>query len=215
MTRRAVERALSAGVVALGLAGAYWLHVYMDIEWKPESLRDYVAALGLYGPLVVVAIMTFRPFLGLPMWVALILCGVLFGPWLGAAYGTIGTLLGGVLIFGIARSFGRDAVQSRIGGALRLFDDLLASRGVPWLALYAAVPVAPLTPVFASAGVSRMRLSSFCAGIGIGIVPRASVFTFAGEAAVERSATSIGVAALLIVAAAGITWLLRHSFRSP
>ena len=72
MTRRHVERALSAGVIALGLAGAYWLHVQSNIEWKPEALRDYVAALGFYGPIAVVAIMTFRPFLGLPTWLVLL-----------------------------------------------------------------------------------------------------------------------------------------------
>jgi phospholipase D1/2 len=215
MTRRHFERALSIGVIALGLAGAYFLHVYLDLEWKPEALRDYVAALGLYGPVAVVAIMTFRPFLGLPTWLVLLACGMLFGPWLGALYGSIGGLLGGALIFGMARAFGRDAVQSRIGGALRVFDDLLANRGVPWLALYTAVPITPLTPIFASAGVSRMQLWSFCLGIGIGLLPRSGVFTFLGQAAVERSATNIGVAALVILAAIAITWRLRGSFRRP
>jgi uncharacterized membrane protein YdjX (TVP38/TMEM64 family) len=214
VTRRTVERALSVGVIALGLAGAYWLHVYLDLEWKPEALRDYVAALGLLGPVAVVAIMTFRPFLGLPTWLVLLACGMLFGPWLGALYGAIGGLLGGALIFGIARAFGRDAVQARIGGALRVFDDLLASRGVPWLALYSAVPITPLTPIFASAGVSRMGLWPFCAAVGIGLLPRSGVFTFAGQAAIERSATNIAIAAGLIVAAAAVTWLLRRSFRT-
>jgi uncharacterized membrane protein YdjX (TVP38/TMEM64 family) len=209
-----VERVLSAGVIVLGLAGAYWLHVQSDIDWKPEALRDYVAALGFYGPIAVVTIMTFRPFLGLPTWLVLLACGMLFGPWLGALYGSIGGLLGGALIFGMARAFGRDAVQGRIGGALRVFDDLLARRGVPWLALYTAVPITPLTPAFASAGVSRMGLWPFCAAIGIGLLPRAGVYTFAGQAAVERSATNIAIAVAVVVAAVAVTWSLRRSFRS-
>ena len=137
MTRRHVERALSAGVVVLGLAGAYWLHVQSNIEWKPEALRDYVAALGFYGPIAVVAIMTFRPFLGLPTWLVLLACGMLFGPWLGALYGSIGGLLGGALIFGMARAFGRDAVQARQGIAQRkrigatLGDRHVREAGVP------------------------------------------------------------------------------------
>jgi uncharacterized membrane protein YdjX (TVP38/TMEM64 family) len=215
VTRRHVERALSVAMLAIGAAGFYWLHVHSGLEWKAEALRDYVAGLGLYGPIALVAIVAFRPFLALPTWLVLLACGMLFGPWLGAVYGTIGGLLGGALIFGIARSFGRDAVQARIGGALRVFDELLATRGVPWLALYTAVPISPLTPIFASAGVSRMRLWPFCAAIGIGLLPRSGVFTFAGQAAVEPSLANVAVAALVIAAAVAITWRLRRSFRAP
>jgi uncharacterized membrane protein YdjX (TVP38/TMEM64 family) len=215
VTRRFIERALSLAVLALGAAGFYWLHVRSGLEWKPEALRDYVAALGLYGPLAFVAIMALRPFLWLPSWLVLLACGMLFGPWLGALYGAIGGLIGGALIFGIARAFGRDAVQTRIGGALRVFDELLASRGATWLALYTAVPISPLTPVYASAGVSRMRLGPFCGAIAIGFIPRSGVFTFAGQAASDPSMMNVVVAGLIIVAAIGITWRLRLSFRAP
>lgn len=215
MTRRHVERGLAVLVLALGAAGAYWLHVRSGLEWKPEALRDYVSALGLYGPITLIAIMALRPFLFLPNWLVLLACGMLFGPWLGAIYGAVGGLIGGALIFGIARAFGRDAVQSRIGGALRVFDDLLARRGVPWLALYTAVPISPLTPVYASAGVSRMRLAPFCLGISAGLLPRAGVYTFAGQAAGDPTLLNLGIAALVIAAAAAVTWKLRHSFREP
>jgi uncharacterized membrane protein YdjX (TVP38/TMEM64 family) len=209
-----VERALSIAVIALGAAGFWWLHVHSGLEWKPESLRDAVASLGVLGPLALVAIMALRPFLALPTWLVLLACGMLFGPWLGTLYATIGGLLGGALIFGIARAFGRDAVQARIGGALRLFDDLLASRGAPWLALYTAVPISPLTPIFASAGVSRMRLAPFCVAIGIGLIPRSGVFTFAGQAAVEPSLGNVAIAALVVLGAAAVTWRLRGSLRA-
>lgn len=214
MTRRRVERALSLAVAALGAAGFYWLHVRSGLEWKPEVLRDYVAALGVFGPLAIVAIMALRPLLVLPSWLVLFACGMLFGPWLGALYGAIGAFLGGVLIFGIARAFGRDAVQSRIGGALRVFDELLAARGVPWLAFYTAVPISPLTPIYASAGVSRMRLAPFCAAIAAGLLPRTSVFTFAGRAVAEPSLANLLVAGAIIALAIGITWGARGLFRT-
>jgi uncharacterized membrane protein YdjX (TVP38/TMEM64 family) len=213
--RRKIERSLAVLVVALGATGFYWLHVRSGLEWNAEALRDYVAALGLYGPLAFIAIMALRPFLFLPNWLVLAACGMLFGPWLGAVYGALGGLIGGALIFGIARAFGRDAVQSRIGGALRVFDDLLARRGIPWLALYTAVPISPLTPVYASAGVSRMRLAPFCAGITVGLLPRAGVYTFAGQAIGNPTFANVGIAVLIMAGAIAITWKLRHSFRAP
>jgi uncharacterized membrane protein YdjX (TVP38/TMEM64 family) len=214
VSRRFVERTLSLAVLALGAVGFYWLHVRSGLEWKPEALRDYVAALGLYGPLACVGIMALRPFLALPSWIVLLACGMLFGPWLGALYGAIGGLIGGALIFGIARAFGRDAVQTRLGGTLRVFDDLLARRGAPWLALYTAVPISLLTPVYASAGVSRMRLAPFCGAIGVGLIPRSGVFTFAGQAWFDPSITNVAVAGLIIVAAIAISWQLRRSLRA-
>lgn len=213
MTRRQVERSLATGVLLLGAAGFYWLHVQSGLEWNAEALRDYVAALGVYGPLAFIAIMALRPFLLLPNWLVLLACGMLFGPWLGAVYGAVGGLIGGAIIFGVARAFGRDAVQGRIGGALRIFDDLLARRGVPWLALYTAVPISPLTPAYASAGVSRMGIAPFCIAIGIGLLPRAGVYTFAGQAAGDPTGANLAIAAALAAAAAAITWWMRRSLR--
>jgi len=214
MKRKHVERALAASVLALGAAGFYWLHVRSGLEWRPEALRDFVASLGVYGPLAFIAIMALRPFLALPSWIVLFACGMLFGPWLGAIYGAFGGLIGGAIIFGVARAFGRDAVQGRIGGALRIFDDLLARRGTPWLALYTAVPISPLTPVYASAGVSRMGLAPFCFAVGLGLLPRAGVYTFAGQAAGDPSIVNVGVAVAIALAAVAITWRMRSSFKN-
>ncbi len=214
MTRHRIEQLLSAVVVAIGAGGFYWLHVHSGLEWKAEALRDHIAALGVFGPLAFVAIMAFRPFLWLPSWLVLFACGMLFGPWLGAIYGAIGGLVGGALIFGIARAFGRDAVQSRLGSVLRIFDDLLANRGMPWLALYTAVPISPLTPIYASAGVSRMRLAPFCAAIGVGFLPRSGVFTFLGRAAAEPSIANLIVAGAIVAVAIGITWSFRGLLRA-
>jgi uncharacterized membrane protein YdjX (TVP38/TMEM64 family) len=96
-----------------------------------------------------------------------------------------------------------------------VFDELLAKRGVPWLALYTAVPISPLTPVYASAGVSRMQLAPFCTAIAVGLLPRSGVFTFFGRALIDPSLANIAVAAVILLAALAITWWLRGSFRAP
>jgi uncharacterized membrane protein YdjX (TVP38/TMEM64 family) len=214
VNRKHVERALAAFLLALGAAGFYWLHVRSGLEWRPEALRDYVATLGMWGPLAFIAIMALRPFLVLPSWLVLFACGMLFGPWLGAVYGAFGGLIGGAMIFFVARAFGRDAVQGRIGGALRIFDELLARRGAPWLALYTAVPISPLTPVYASAGVSRMNVVPFCFAIGLGLLPRAGVYTFAGQATSDPSVVNIALAVAIGLGAVAITWRMRRSFKN-
>jgi uncharacterized membrane protein YdjX (TVP38/TMEM64 family) len=214
MGSRTLQRALAVAAIGVGVAGFVWLHFHSGIEWSAESLRDWAAGLGVVGPLVLIGVVALRPFLGLPTWLVLVACGMLFGPWLGMVCGAVGGWLGGLLIFGIARVFGRDAVQARLGGGLRVFEDLLARRGAPWVGLYAAVPISPLLPLFASAGVSRMRLALFSAAIFVGLWPRAAVYTFGSQALAEPTPANLAVAALLVAAGVGVTLLARRSFRN-
>ena len=211
MTRRAVQRSLALLAIAAGIGGLVWLRFESGVEWRPESLRDAIADLGVFGPLAMIGIMTFRPFLGLPSWLVMLANGMLFGPVLGTVCGAVGGTLGAALIFGVARALGREAVQNYLGiGALRSFEEFLVLRGGPWLALYTAIPISWLTPVFAGAGVSRMRFAGFCVATGFGFVPRAALFSFAGRAAVEPSLRNVALAVALGVAALVGTFFARR-----
>ncbi len=211
MTRQRTQRLLALVAVLAGLGGMVWLHFATDIEWNEESLRESVAQLGVLGPLALIAIMTFRPFLFLPSWLVMLASGALFGPFLGTACSALGGTLGGALIFGIARAWGRDSVQSYLGvGSMRAFEEFLALRGAPWLALYTAIPISVLTPVFAGAGLSRIRFGKFMAATGAGFVPRAGLFAVAGRAAAEPTLRNVGLAVGLMVAAAVGTYFGRR-----
>jgi uncharacterized membrane protein YdjX (TVP38/TMEM64 family) len=208
-----VQRALSFAAIGLGVAGFVYFHFHSGIEWNADSLRDWAAGLGAYGPLAMIAIVALRPFLGLPNWLVLVACGMLFGPWLGMVYGAVGGWLGGLLVFGVARALGREAVQARLGGGLRVFEDLLARRGAPWVCLYAAVPISPLLPLFASAGVSRMPLAVFAGAVFVGLWPRAALYTFGSQAFTEPTPANLALAALLVAAGVAVTVFARRSFR--
>jgi uncharacterized membrane protein YdjX (TVP38/TMEM64 family) len=209
---------LALAAVAAGIGGLIWLRFESGVEMRPESLRDAVADLGVFGPLAMIGIVAFRPFLFLPSWIVMLSTGMLFGPVLGTACGSIGGVLGGALIFGIARALGREAVQSYLGvGALRSFEEFLVMRGPPWLALYTAIPISPLTPVFAGAGLSRMPFAMFCVAIALGFVPRAGLFAVAGRAAAEPSLRNVSLAVALGVIALVGTFFARRwlSARPP
>ena len=211
MSRQRLQRGLALAAVLLGLGGMLWLNFATDVEWKPESLRDAVRALGIFGPLALIGIMTFRPFLFLPSWLVMMAAGMLFGPYLGTAYSAFGGALGGALIFGIARALGRETVQSYLGvGSMRAFEEFLAARGTPWLALYTAIPISVLTPVFAGAGLSRLSFGKFMTATGVGFVPRAGLFAVAGRAAAEPTLRNVVLAVGLIVVAIAGTWFARR-----
>jgi len=208
---RRVQKVLAVTAILAGLGGFAYLYFESGIKWKPESLRDHIAGLGYWGPIAMIGIMTFRPFLGLPSWLVMGATGMLFGPVVGTVCSAVGGTLGGLLIFGIARALGRDAVQSYLGvGSLRSFEEFIAQRGPPWLALYTAVPVSWLTPVFAGAGLSRMGVGAFLTAISFGFIPRAALFAMAGRAAAQPSVRNVSVAVAFGVAAMLVSFFARR-----
>jgi len=211
VTRRGVQRTLALLAIAGGIGGFVWLQLASGVNWRPEALRDAIRDLGVFGPLALIGIMTFRPFLGLPSWLVMLAAGMLFGSVVGTFCGALGGLLGALLIFGIARALGRDVVQHWLRiGALRSFEEFLTLRGAPWLALYTAIPVTWLTPVFAGAGLSRMRVAGFATAVGLGLIPRAGLFAVAGKAAVQPTLRNVSFAVGLGLAAVVGTLIARR-----
>jgi uncharacterized membrane protein YdjX (TVP38/TMEM64 family) len=211
VTVRRVQKLLALAAILAGLGGFAYLYLDSGLQWKPESLRDHVAGLGVWGPVAMIGIMTFRPFLGLPSWLVMIATGMLFGPVLGTACGALGGALGGALIFGISRALGRDAVERYLRvGALQSLEEFVGVRGPPWLALYTAIPITWLTPVFAVSGLSRMSFAVFLTASGLGFVPRAALFAVAGRAAAQPSVRNVALAVVCGLAALVGTLLARR-----
>jgi len=211
VSKRRVQRVLAVTAILAGIGGFWYLQFESGIKWRPESLRDHVAGLGMWGPLAMIGIMTFRPFLGLPSWLVMMATGMLFGPVKGTACSAVGGLLGAALIFGVARALGRESVQRYLGvGTLRSLEEFVVLRGAPWLALYTAIPISWLTPVFACAGLSRMNFAMFVTAVGLGFVPRSALFAVAGRAAAEPSVRNVSMAVALGIAALVGTWLSRR-----
>jgi uncharacterized membrane protein YdjX (TVP38/TMEM64 family) len=208
-----LQRALALTVIAAGGAGFYWLHFGSELEWTQEAFQRYVSDLGALGPAILVGIMAVRPFLALPSGLILLTAGVLFGTAAGALYGALGGTLGALLALGVARALGRDAVQRRIGGKLAAFDSYLRRHGAPWLAAYTAIPISVLSPVYFTAGVTRIRATPFAGAIAVGFVPRAGLYTFLGNTFREPTFGNLAVASgLIILAVIAILLARRHLF---
>ncbi len=206
------RRVAAAFVLAAGVGLGVWFWSQGDVDLDPSALRERIQALGWLAPLAFVAAAALRPFLAAPSWVVMAAGGLLFGVAGGIAYGIVGFTLGAWLTFGIARGLGRDAVEERLDGRLGRADSWLAERGAAWLALYTALPVLPLTPGHAAAGLSGLRLTAFTGAVVIGLVPRTAMLSFFGDAFARGDWTEIvavsGLLAVVSVAGIALTrWL--------
>ncbi len=215
VSRRRLQRGLA--LVALASGALVSWRVYAGEEGfslDPEALRARIAALGWMAPAGFVAAATLRPFLMLPSWALMSAGGLLFGIIGGTLYGIAGFAGNALLVFGIARGLGREALEQRLRGGVALVDDWVRRRGASWIALYTALPITPLTAGHGAAGLSGMGLGAFGLAAVAGLVPRTLLYSFFGDSLAEGDWTRLGIASavLAVAALAGLAvWRrLRH-----
>jgi uncharacterized membrane protein YdjX (TVP38/TMEM64 family) len=208
--QRTLARGAALGVIAVGLGGAYWLHVESGIEWERDSLRDQLLLFGAIAPLVFVFAVAFRPLLMLPSFVILAAGGILFGTFWGTLWGIAGGTLGAVLAFFVSRALGREAVERRERGRLARIDRYLGARGPIWLAAYCSFPASPLTPAFAGAGLTSMRIAPFTLASAAGLLPRTWIYSLLGDSVWELDWTRIALVVALMVGLVLVAAPARH-----
>jgi uncharacterized membrane protein YdjX (TVP38/TMEM64 family) len=212
LTRRSRTAAI---VLAVLVGAAVLIRTQLGIRWELDALRAFVTGLGFWGPVALVGIIAFRPVLLVPSQLALIAGGVCFGTLLGTAYGALGLTASGLLVFGMTRWLGADAVRTRVPLALQR---ALAAGGSRWGAVLVAVgngyPVGTVTAYHAAAALTPMPLAVFLLAVGAGSLLRAWTYSFFGNAMLERGTGELVAIAAAIAAAALLLPLLHPRARA-
>lgn len=201
------------GLLALGaivvVAGLWMLRRELGLELSPASVQATVASLGLWGPVVFIAIVAFRIPLGVPSAFVLIGGGLVFGLTKGTVYGATGLVISAVVAFLGARWAGRTTVESRIPPRLRPVLDVAASRvGALFIALGTAYPLSPITSYHLLAGVTGMGFGAFLLAVTFGCLGRAALYTYFGDSLTQADPLQLLLAGGLVLAAMVLPLLL-------
>ena len=109
------RKVFALGLVWLALIAAAWLASgSVGLERNPDSIRNFIRELGAVGPVVFIALIGFRLFLGVPSQPMLVVAGLCFGIAAGTLYGAVGLTLSAGITFGLARWTGREAVERNL-----------------------------------------------------------------------------------------------------
>jgi uncharacterized membrane protein YdjX (TVP38/TMEM64 family) len=157
----------------------------MGIEYSPDSVRAFVAGLGLKAPLIYLAMVTFRQFLFLPSLVVLTGGGLVFGAAIGGALGALGILFSAAFGFCTARFLGRDWVQRYLGAKYREFEQRMERAGLAFVGLMTAHPMGVMTPFHWGAGLTAIPLLPFLAVIAATALVRGFAYAFFGATFLE------------------------------
>ena len=215
-------RAMRILSVILGLGLAGWALARTDalsFLADEERLRGYVQSFGLWGPVLVIllragAVLTaFLP--NSPISLA---SGAAYGPLWGTVYVLIGSELGAVLAFLIARRLGYDAVRRR-----GWIDRVRQTRWGAWLLkrgrsqnrlsaavfLARAAPFVNLDAVSYVAGVTRIRFWRYALASFAGLAPYNFVFAYLGDRLVGASTKTVALILALTALLAVLPLALR------
>ena len=176
-------------VLGLAMLWVWWFapSVLVDAQrfMERETLEALVARAGLWGPFMIVGLMTVAvvasPIPSAPIALA---AGAAYGHLWGAVQVGLGAELGALIAFGLARALGRDALRHLFGD--RVDAGLLGSQNALTATVFASrlMPFVSFDMISYAAGISSLHAWRFALATLAGIVP-ASFFLahIGGEAA--------------------------------
>ena len=152
--------------------------------FEPERLEALVARAGLWGPMLVVTLMTIAvvasPIPSAPIALA---AGAAYGHVWGTVQVVIGAELGALIAFGLARVLGHDVVRRVFGD--RIDAGLLGSQTALTATVFASrlMPFVSFDMISYAAGLSRLHAWRFALATLAGIIPASFLLAhFGGEA---------------------------------
>lgn len=159
-----------------------------------------------WAPLLVIGIYLVGGLIAFPVTVLIAATAATFGPAVGLAYATVGSLASAVVTYAVGVALGREALRGVLGPRLKRVQRKIVSGGVLAVAAIRLVPLAPFTVVNLVAGASEVKLGAYVAGTLLGMAPGLLVMSALGHQFVRiLSAPEPGEFAILF--AVVLLWL--------
>lgn len=178
-----------------------------------QEISQKIRAMGLLGPVVLVASVAVLVSVGFPRLLFCFIAGMTFGFWRGLVLAQLGTLIGNYAVFMAARYGGRDWAENWLKRRQRM-RGFLRQNSISGVILARQLPV-PGFVVNLTFGLLPIRQRDFCLGTIVGQLPQAVPCTLMGAGALKgsfaHSAGLIGLAVIVMMLLwIGIQWLLRR-----
>ena len=198
----------AAGLFVLLALGA-WIGEWLPGSVDRNAVESWVSAAGPWGPLAVIAFMTVAvvasPIPSAPIALA---SGAAYGHYAGTLYVALGSEIGALAAFLIARGLGRGPVERLLGEKAEY--GLLGSQYALTLTVFVSrlLPFVSFDAMSYAAGLSRLHFWRFALATMAGILPASFVLAHFGSAAMEGTFGSAEWVALGLGLMTGLPLLL-------
>ena len=143
-------------------------------------------------------------FFGMPQFALIAAAVAVFGPWAGAAYSWIATLISGAMTFYVGRLTGEEAFRRYAGKSANRIAGFIGRNAFVASAVVRNVPTGPFLLVNMAFGVSRAGFWPYMAGMAVGTLPKIVLIAFAGRSLLAALQGNAFTAILAAVAAVGV-----------
>lgn len=181
-------------------------------KFSPEILSSFIEKTGSWGWFFYVLILTILPLLLFPDSIIVIAGGLCFGLLKGILLTSIGSLLGAILAYFIAKYLGKDFVQKLLKG--KNLDFTKGSSGFFLVLILRLIPLFPFKIVSYSAGLAEVDFKEFCFATIIGSLPGIIVYTNLGDKVLNIGSNDFYLAIFFLIALTVICLILKKFFEN-
>ena len=187
-----------------------------DALFSREAAVGWLRSYGKWGWLAGIGLLMSDIVLPVPGTAVISALGYVYGIWIGGLLGAAGSMLSGLLAYGLCRRLGHRAAAFIAGEHdLEIGERLFRGPAGGFIvALSRWLPVMPEV-VSCLAGLARMPFGRFCAALGCGSLPLGFGFAAIGAAGHGSPALAVGLSAVI----PAILWIVvkpllsRHATR--
>ena len=136
---------------------------FFDVFSSITSLKEYIVNTSSKGVIIYILIQALQViFLPIPAAVICIVGSVIYGPFLGAIYCSIGVILGSFVSFFIGKTFGYRLVSWIVGiENTNKYTQILSKNGGLFLVIAFLLPMFPDDILCLIAGITKMKFRTF------------------------------------------------------
>ena len=176
--RTKAKIAVGVALVAI-VAGLYAspLRTWLTVENVSEAIRR-VSSLW-YAPFVFMAAFAVACVLWIPASVFLIAAGVIWGWKLGSLYAIVGSLIGAMMSYFVARFLGAEAMAKFGGDKIARY---LEHAGFQTMLILRLIPLFPFAVLNYGAGFAGVRARDFFFSTALGVIPAMIVVCYSADA---------------------------------
>lgn len=178
--------ALTLLVITISLLGLLINWDFGGVLSSRESLQSFIESFGAWGPLILILIIAIEVIIApIPGFIPALTAGLIFGPFWGALYVYIGSILGTLAVFYLVKWYGRPFAKRFIKERkLDKYEEAI-EKHENWLLAFYFIPVLPLDVITAAFGLSAIKPKKFITIILIGYLVYSVVLAAFGDVLAE------------------------------
>ncbi|MCK5085070.1 MAG: VTT domain-containing protein [Candidatus Pacebacteria bacterium] len=168
-----------------------------------ENIRNLLAKTGVLAPLVFVMVQIVQVVIApISHYMIQIAGGVVFGFWLGGALNYVGSAIGSIIAFLLARKYGKPLVSKIVNKRIMdKYESAIQKMGPFGLFLIYFLPIFPDDEIIYFVGLSKMKFKDFLGATLFGRV--GGMFGMAFVGATIAKPTKIGIIIILLLCVIG------------